>query len=381
MVATFIGATPDPRGSYFAAALGASRGKAPQDRLLAGRLPDPGAASEVVINEPAVQAWHTGIGRTLSIHTYADDQIAAWFGQSNEAPRGPVIDATVVGVSRGIEDVSDIPEPIFFAGPAFVERWGSQIADATTVALVNAAPGRDGAVVEALNTRLDPRYRAGRTVEQDDFASRVAETIDVEVTVLVLFAIAAALAGLVVVGHRGRRHPAGGGDGLDRLALRHHGQQGLVLRRQVAAGLDGPDERADDRRVQHRAAGRHLPDGLGQLVALGDAVLQQVGVAGRALGQQRDGVVGVVVLGEDHDAGARVALADLLAGVDALTLEVRGHPDVGHDHLRLVGLRTGDERVVVLRRGDDVEVGLGGQHGPHAFADDHAVVSDQDADA
>ena len=34
-----------------------------------------------------------------------------------EDPSGPVIDAKVVGISRGAEDISDLPEPIFFAGP------------------------------------------------------------------------------------------------------------------------------------------------------------------------------------------------------------------------------------------------------------------------
>ena len=70
-------------------------------------------------------------------------------------------------------------------------------------------------------------------------------------------------------------------------------------------------------RIEHRPAGGHLADRPGQLVALGDAVLQQVGVAGGALRQQRDRVVGIVVLAEDHDAGAGMALADQLAGVDA----------------------------------------------------------------
>ena len=47
---------------------------------------------------------------------------------------------------------------------------------------------------------------------------------------------------------------------------------------------------------------------------------KQVRVAGGALGEQRDGVLGVVVLAEDHDTGAGMTLADLLAGVDALRM-------------------------------------------------------------
>ena len=95
-----------------------------------------------------------------------------------------------------------------------------------------------------------------------------------------------------------------------------------------------------------------------ELVALGDAVLQQVGVAGRAVGEQRDRVLGVVVLREDDDAGAGVALAQLLGRVDALVLEARRHADVGDEHLGRGGFGAGDELVVVAGDADDLEVRL-----------------------
>ena len=140
------------------------------------------------------------------------------------------------------------------------------------------------------------------------------------------------------------------------------------------------DQGADDRGVEHRAAGGHLADGPGELVALGDPVLQQVGVPGRALGQERDGVVGVVVLREDDDAGAGVALADLLAAVDALVLEVRRHADVGDDHLRGGRVGARDQPVVVLGDANDLQVGLALEHRPHALADDDAVVGEEHRD-
>ena len=127
--------------------------------------------------------------------------------------------------------------------------------------------------------------------------------------------------------------PPGRGDGLDRLALGDHAEQLLLGRAEPAVGGHRPHQRLDDGGVERGAAGGHGPDGVDELVALGDVVLQQVAVAGGALGQQRDRVLGIVVLGEDHDAGAGVALADLLGRVDALALERRRHPDVGHEHL------------------------------------------------
>jgi hypothetical protein len=197
-VATFMGASPDPK-SLFSYAIGAARGAVPSDRLLAGRLPFPDRPDEIVVNEPAVAAWHTGVGQRLRIHTLADDQMLTFIGFESEEPRGPVIDATVVGISRGIEDISDLPEPIFSAGPSFLERWGGQIAQATGIALVNVDRHQTDEVIRELNQRMDPHYVAGRTTDQDDFAARVHDTIDVEVTVLTIFAVAAALAGLIIV--------------------------------------------------------------------------------------------------------------------------------------------------------------------------------------
>ena len=77
--------------------------------------------------------------------------------------------------------------------------------------------------------------------------------------------------------------------------------------RSSSPGCTGPHEGVDDGRVEQGAAGGHGADGVDELVALGQPVLQQVGVAGGALAEQGHGVLGVVVLGEDHDAGAGVA--------------------------------------------------------------------------
>ena len=86
-VATFIGAAPEHSDTYFAAGVAASRGEAPHDRLLAGRLPGRDQPDEVVINEPAVAAWHTGLGQTLRIHTLAHDQMATFVGEELGGPQ------------------------------------------------------------------------------------------------------------------------------------------------------------------------------------------------------------------------------------------------------------------------------------------------------
>ena len=55
---------------------------------------------------------------------------------------------------------------------------------------------------------------------------------------------------------------------------------------------------------------------------------------------------------------SRMALADQLARLDSLAVEVRRHADVADDHVGGGRRRTVDETVVVLRLADDLEAGL-----------------------
>ena len=97
-------------------------------------------------------------------------------------------------------------------------------------------------------------------------------------------------------------------------------------------------------------------------------------------GQQRDRVLGIVVLGKDDNPGAGVALTDFLRGVDPLGLEVRRHPDVGHEHVGNVLLGARDQFVVVGGDGDDLEIRLDAEERPNAFTYDEVVVGEQHGD-
>ena len=60
--------------------------------------------------------------------------------------------------------------------------------------------------------------------------------------------------------------------------------------------------------------------------------------------------------------------------------KVGRHADVGDEHLRRGGLGAGDQLVVVAGGPDDLEVGLDREQRPHALADDHVVVGEEDGD-
>ncbi len=143
---------------------------------------------------------------------------------------------------------------------------------------------------------------------------------------------------------------------------------------------DGLDERLDDLRVEHRSTRRDLAHGACELVALGDPVLEEVCVPRGSVGEQGDRVVGVVVLREDDDSGARVPLAELLGGVDALLLEARWHADIGHEHLGSGGLGTGDQGVVVVGRTHHFDVVLEPEERAHPLPHDDVVIGQEHGD-
>jgi hypothetical protein len=154
----------------------------------------------------------------------------------------------------------------------------------------------------------------------------------------------------------------------------------LIGRGELVGVAGRCDECGDDLRIEHRTPGGHLADRPGQPVAVTDPVLEEVREARGAVGEQRDGVLRLVVLREDHGAGPRQPPADLLGGLDALVLEARRHPDVGDDDLRAQPGGGLDELVVVGGEADDLDVGVAVEEHPHALTDYEVVVGEHDTD-
>jgi hypothetical protein len=195
-VIDFIAARAAPDGEWFNGALGAQRRRAPTSLVTAGRafhLDDP---YEVMVNEPAAAEWGS-VGSELTLQTLDPTQFAVFAGVESGAPAGPTIRVRVVGIIRGIEEITDVPEPFLLATPAFVERFRDQVAMFPGTAQVAADPNRIDEIVADLGSVAGADFDAHRPDE--DFAGRIDESVSVEVTALRVFAIAAAIAGLVIV--------------------------------------------------------------------------------------------------------------------------------------------------------------------------------------
>jgi hypothetical protein len=191
-----MGATPDPAGDFFNAISAAQLGRAPSHLLIEGRQPDPHNAHQVVVNETAADVWG-GVGSVLTLHTLAPDQAMVMAEMTSAPPAGPTIDVRVVGVTRDIESITDVPEPILVATPAFAERYREDVFIVPGIAMIAADP----AVADQLVAPLGEVAGADFSVQvpDEDFAGRIDEAVGVEVAAMWAFALAAGTAGLVIL--------------------------------------------------------------------------------------------------------------------------------------------------------------------------------------
>src|SRR3954451_2910186 len=125
------------------------------------------------------------------------------------------------------------------------------------------------------------------------------------------------------------------------------------------------------------ARGELAPHGVGELVGVRDAVLEQVADALGGLGQQVHRVGRLEVLGEDEDGGARVSRADLARGAQALVGVVGRHADVGDHDVRVIASDLEQELLGVVGLADDLEAAALEDTG-EAFAHEDGVVGDHD---
>ena len=192
----FMGATPDPDDEFFNAVMGAQRGRAPNHLFVEGREPDPDDPHEVVVNETAADVWG-GVGSVLTLHTLGPDQVDVMAGVASGAPTGPTIDLRVVGVTRDIESITDVPEPILVATPAFAEEYRDEVLIMPGIAMIAANPADAEGLVAPLGAVAGADFVAH--VEDEDFAGRIDDAVGVEVAAMWAFALAAGLAGLVIL--------------------------------------------------------------------------------------------------------------------------------------------------------------------------------------
>jgi putative ABC transport system permease protein len=205
-------------------------GEAPADiPIVEGRSFDEGRADELVVNEAMRDALGAEIGDRFSLVSLTPQQLEGEQAAGEPpTPAGPTQDVTLVGVERSAEDVSDAPDPVFFVTPAYYERYHQDIARVEGFGLrVNEDR------LPEIEDRVRSLFGDDAVIDPpEDFAARIEEGLAVEVNGLRVFALAAAVAGVVALGQALVRQA-------DTMSEQHHVRRalGMTSRQLLAAGV------------------------------------------------------------------------------------------------------------------------------------------------
>jgi hypothetical protein len=158
--------------------------------VVAGRMYNPRADDEVVVNEQVAALAHIGVGDALQIQAYAPDQPSA-----SGAPQGPRITLRVVGVVRTVEEFLFTPNVL--VSPGVVARF-RQDALFQPNAVVRVTGGEAG--MAALRRDVSSLLAPGVPVlDLNEASRRVTTSLAVESFALYLIALALVLAGGLLV--------------------------------------------------------------------------------------------------------------------------------------------------------------------------------------
>jgi hypothetical protein len=196
----------DPEGVLFASVDGTWGGEVDRPLVIEGRMYDPRASDEVVVDERLASTEGVEVGDVVPFHAYALEQLE----EDGGAARGPLVHMRVVGVVRNLSQFVFVTDGQAIVSPGFVSRYRGDavILENATVQL------RDGqAGMAALQEHVNRDVAPGTPVlDEHNVARRVTTTLDVERTALLLLGVVVALAGAVLVGQALGRSAAEIGD-------------------------------------------------------------------------------------------------------------------------------------------------------------------------
>src|ERR1022692_1862289 len=140
------------------------------------------------------------------------------------------------------------------------------------------------------------------------------------------------------------------------------------------------DEHLDHTRVDHRPTPRDLAHRADELVYVGDTLFQQVRTTACALLEQRQCVLWLRVLAQDHNAHLGTLGTQALGGPKALVGPGRWHPDIGDHDRRAVLLDSSLQPGEVDATLDQLDLVRGLEQLPDALSQQVIVLGEDDAD-
>ena len=109
----------DPDGVLFASVDGTWGGEVDKPLVIKGRMYDPRASDEAVVDEILAATYEIGVGDVVPFHAYAAEQIEEDGGPA----RGPAVRMRVVGVVRNLSQFVFVTDGQALVSPGFVARY------------------------------------------------------------------------------------------------------------------------------------------------------------------------------------------------------------------------------------------------------------------
>ncbi|CAN5651597.1 hypothetical protein BH18ACT2_BH18ACT2_12730 [soil metagenome] len=206
--AVAVGDNPDA----FSFALLQEAGEPERPLMVAGRRYDPGDPTEVMINESAAEVFGLGAGDVIELKTVGWDRLGEYLGQDGSFVEkdGPAVTAMITGVQRTGVDVAQQDDPFVLLTPAFAQQFGQQVINCACLSWYDVAPGRTDEVLAELQRIYEPLGFHVGLEEEGLLPEQIAQGIGVEVAAMWLLALAAGVAGVVMVGQAVARQIADG---------------------------------------------------------------------------------------------------------------------------------------------------------------------------
>jgi hypothetical protein len=183
--------------------------------LLAGHLFDPGRAGEIIVTPRFAVTYHKGVGDVVTIRLPSPKQVNEHWDASMGPPRGPAIQARIVGVGRNVFGSATTDGPGAPGGvqasPALYTKYKANIVGTNGQMYINALVRLKGGAAAIPAFRADLARVSGRSDidvwnDREFFGGALERTTRYEAACLLAFALAALVAALFLVGQSVARY-------------------------------------------------------------------------------------------------------------------------------------------------------------------------------
>lgn len=196
----FVAVSPIEYPSFFSVAFLDERGEYSRPIYLEGparQHSNDMGADEVLVNEAMSELLDAHPGTELQLQSATSEQFIAAINDDVQLgePQGPMLTASVVGVVRDPEEVSDSKDPFLAFSRAFYDKYHNSLWSCRCVVSVLAREDAIDDVADEL-ALIYPDAIVGPT---DDLGGRLADTVALQVDAWILMALTAAFAGAVIL--------------------------------------------------------------------------------------------------------------------------------------------------------------------------------------